>query len=213
MRSSNWTRTSRPLPTAARASFAKSSSRPASRRRRKSASLSRPPRRLNCEMGETMMTLFPDDGFKITCTSADKQRPVHAILQHGNHAQDLGKGTGPRADVLFLRGNRVSHQKRPHQGRQPGKCRRHPRRRGAHDRAAAVSRGIRAAQDARHRRRSVAARPADSRAFDRRQTEPRGELRNGPANRRADEQAVARAQTFGPPPAPAPKVGDEKKMR
>jgi UDP-3-O-[3-hydroxymyristoyl] N-acetylglucosamine deacetylase/3-hydroxyacyl-[acyl-carrier-protein] dehydratase len=25
------------------------------------------------EMGETMMTLFPDDGFKITCTSADKK--------------------------------------------------------------------------------------------------------------------------------------------
>ncbi|TAK98060.1 MAG: bifunctional UDP-3-O-[3-hydroxymyristoyl] N-acetylglucosamine deacetylase/3-hydroxyacyl-ACP dehydratase [Verrucomicrobia bacterium] len=27
---------------------------------------------IELEMGETMMTLFPDDGFKITCTSADK---------------------------------------------------------------------------------------------------------------------------------------------
>ena len=31
------------------------------------------PSRLNCRSGETMMTLFPDDGFKITCTSADKK--------------------------------------------------------------------------------------------------------------------------------------------
>jgi len=28
---------------------------------------------LELEMGETLMTLFPDDGFKISCTSADKQ--------------------------------------------------------------------------------------------------------------------------------------------
>lgn len=28
---------------------------------------------IELEMGETMMTLFPDEGFKITCTSADKQ--------------------------------------------------------------------------------------------------------------------------------------------
>jgi UDP-3-O-[3-hydroxymyristoyl] N-acetylglucosamine deacetylase/3-hydroxyacyl-[acyl-carrier-protein] dehydratase len=28
---------------------------------------------IELEMGETVMTLFPDDGFKITCTSADKQ--------------------------------------------------------------------------------------------------------------------------------------------
>ena len=34
---------------------------------------SRRPSRLNCRSGETLMTLFPDDGFKITCTSADKQ--------------------------------------------------------------------------------------------------------------------------------------------
>ena len=28
---------------------------------------------IELEMGETLMTLFPDEGFKITCTSADKQ--------------------------------------------------------------------------------------------------------------------------------------------
>src|SRR5262245_16390162 len=28
---------------------------------------------LELEMGETIMTLFPDDGFKISCTSADRQ--------------------------------------------------------------------------------------------------------------------------------------------
>ena len=95
---------------------------------------------IELQMGETVMTLFPDDGFKITCTSADKQGRFTQFYSTEITPQDVGEGTGARADVLFLRGDRISHQERPHQGRQPGKRRGHPRRRGADDRAAALSR-------------------------------------------------------------------------
>jgi UDP-3-O-[3-hydroxymyristoyl] N-acetylglucosamine deacetylase/3-hydroxyacyl-[acyl-carrier-protein] dehydratase len=50
------------------------------------------------EMGETVMTLFPDEG------------PVHAVLQHGTFAANVGTRPVARAHVLFLRGDRVSHQ-------------------------------------------------------------------------------------------------------
>ena len=42
---------------------------------------------LELEMGETLMTLFPDEGFKITCTSADK---------HGRFTQHYSTEVNPK---------------------------------------------------------------------------------------------------------------------
>ena len=109
---------------------------------------------IELQMGETMMTLFPDDAFKITCTSADKKGRFTQFFSTEITPKTWEKELSHARTFCFYEEIEYPHQKRPHQGRQPGKRHRHPRRRGADDRAAAVSRGICPAQDARHRRRS-----------------------------------------------------------
>ena len=122
------------------------------------------------------MTVFPHDRLKITCTSADRQRPLHPVLQRRSHAGDVAAGAGARPHVLLLRGDRVPDQERPDQGRQPRERRRHPRRRRAHHRAAALPGGVRAAQDARHPGRPFAGRPPAPRTRGGHPAQPRGQL-------------------------------------
>ena len=57
------------------------------------------------QSGETVMTLFPYDGFKLTCTSADKQGRFTQFYSTEITPQDVGKGIVARTDVLFLRGD------------------------------------------------------------------------------------------------------------
>jgi UDP-3-O-[3-hydroxymyristoyl] N-acetylglucosamine deacetylase/3-hydroxyacyl-[acyl-carrier-protein] dehydratase len=71
--SSNWTRTSRRSPTAVRASFAKSSRPPASCRWPEKREFYTPTEPIEMRHGRDGDDAFPDDGFKITCTSADKK--------------------------------------------------------------------------------------------------------------------------------------------
>jgi len=61
-------------------------------------------------MGDTVMTLFPYDGFQDQLHQRRQAGPVHAILQRRGFAQDLGEGTGSCAHVLFFRGDRVFDQ-------------------------------------------------------------------------------------------------------
>ncbi len=68
------------------------------------------------------------------------------------------------------------------------------------DRAAAVPGRVRPAQDAGHRGGPVAAGPAAARALDRRQAQPRGELRAGPADPGANAQAAGGRAGFRPAP-------------
>ena len=60
---------------------------------------------IELETGETLMTLFARRRFQNHLHQRGQARPVHAVLQHGNHAQDVGEGIGARADVLLFRGN------------------------------------------------------------------------------------------------------------
>ena len=103
------------------------------------------------------MTLFPNDGFKITCTSADKQGRFTQFYSIEISPKTWEKDLSHARTFCFYEEIEFLIKKRPDQGRQPGKRRRHPRRRGADDRAAALPRGICPAQDAGHRRRPVAA--------------------------------------------------------
>ena len=144
------------------------------------------------------MTLFPDDGFKITCTSADKQGRFTQFYSVEITPKTWEQELAHARTFCFYEEIEYPHQERPDQGRQPGERRGHSRRRGADDRAAALSGGICPAQDARHRRRPVAAGPAAARASDRGEAEPRGELRTGAAHRRADAQAAARRADLRP---------------
>ena len=93
---------------------------------------------IELEMGETVMTLFPDEAFKISCTSADKQGRFTQFYSLEVSPGDLGTRPGARPHVLLLRGDRVPDQERPDQGRQPGERGGDSRRRGADHRAAAL---------------------------------------------------------------------------
>jgi len=88
-RSSSWTRTSRPSPTAARVSSAKiiqAAGVVTQTKKREPFTVTEP---IELEMDGTLMTLFADSGLKITCTSHGRTRAVHAVLQHGNHTQNV----------------------------------------------------------------------------------------------------------------------------
>jgi len=52
--------------------------------------------------GDAMMTVFPDEHFKITCTSTDKKKPVHAVFFHRDHAQDVGKELSHARTFVFF---------------------------------------------------------------------------------------------------------------
>jgi hypothetical protein len=64
------------------------------------------------QMGETEMVLFPDDGFKISCTSADKRAGASRSFSASILRRNLGARMGGCADVLFLRRDRIPHQER-----------------------------------------------------------------------------------------------------
>jgi UDP-3-O-[3-hydroxymyristoyl] N-acetylglucosamine deacetylase/3-hydroxyacyl-[acyl-carrier-protein] dehydratase len=72
---------------------------------------------IELQLGETEMALFPNDVFKLTCTSSDKQ---------GRFTQFFSLEITPKtwerdlAHFLFLRGNRISDKKRPDSRRQSG---------------------------------------------------------------------------------------------
>ena len=145
---------------------------------------------IELEMGETVMTLFPDEAFKISCTSADKQGRFTQFYSLEVSPKTWERDLAHARTFCFLRGDRVPDQERPDQRRQPGERRGDSRRRGADDRAAALSGRIRPAQDAGHRGGPVAAGPAAARAPDCGQAQPRGQLRAGPADRGANAQAA-----------------------
>ncbi len=150
------------------------------------------------------ISVFPHDGLKITCTSADAQRALHPVLQRRSDAGDVGTRAGRRAHLLLFRGDRIPDQERLDQGRQPGKRRGHPRRRDPDDRAAALSGGIRPAQNPGHHRRPVAGGLPDWRARHRRQAGPQRQLRGGAANRPADGANRWRRPRVSPRPAAGP---------
>ena len=77
--------------------------------------------------GETLMTLFPARRLQDHLHQRGQAGAVHPVFQRRSHARDLGDGPGARPDVLLLRGDRVSDQERPDQGRQPGERRGHSR--------------------------------------------------------------------------------------
>ena len=59
------------------------------------------------ERGETTLTVFPHDGFKITCTSADARRALHAVLHRGSDAGNAGSASwATRGRSVFLRRSR-----------------------------------------------------------------------------------------------------------
>ena len=53
-------------------------------------------------MGETEMALFPDDGFKITCTSSDKAGRFTQFYSLDINPKSWGEGAFECADVLFF---------------------------------------------------------------------------------------------------------------
>ncbi len=147
---------------------------------------------IELQVGETTMTLFPDEAFKISCTSADKRgrftqfysteitpktwekelahartfcffEEIEYLVKNG-----LIKGGGLE-NAVVIRNDAVLTTEPL---RYPEEFVRH--------------------KMLEHRGRPVAARPADSRASDCGEAESRGELRNGPAHCRANAKAIAR---------------------
>ena len=163
---------------------------------------------IELEMGETMMTLFPDEGFKISCTSADKQgrftqfysvelspttwerdlahartfcfyEEIEFLINNG-----LIKG-GSLENAVVIRDDAVLTTEPL---RYPGR--------------------IRPAQDAGHRGGPVAAGPAAARAPDCGQARPCGQLRAGPADHGANAQAAGGRAGLRPAPGGAQSRAD-----
>jgi len=118
---------------------------------------------LELNAGESLMTVFPHDRLKITCTSADRRGGTRSSTARRSR-RTPGAGTGPGPHLLLLRGDRVPDPQRLDQGRQPPERHRDPRRRGPHHRAVAVRRRVCPAQDAGHSGGSLAAGAARWRA-------------------------------------------------
>ena len=98
---------------------------------------------LELQAGETVMTLFPGEGFKITCTSADKQGRFTQFYSVVLTPQTWERESGARPDLLFFRGDRLSHPQRSDQGGRPRERGGHSRRCGADQRAPPLSGRVR----------------------------------------------------------------------
>jgi len=96
---------------------------------------------IEVRLGETVMTLFPDEQFKITCTSADKKGRFTQFYSTEVTPKTWEKTWRTRGHSVFSRRSNTSSRTASSR-RHAGKRRGHPRRRGADDRAAAVSGGF-----------------------------------------------------------------------
>ena len=74
--------------------------------------------------GETVMNAFPFDGLKITCTSSTRAAATQFFSVE--LTPKTWSARSPRADVLLLRGDRVSDQERSDPRWQPRERHRHP---------------------------------------------------------------------------------------
>ncbi len=156
---------------------------------------------IELRMGETTMTLFPDDVFKVTCTSADKHNRFTQFYSTEITPKTWEKELAHARTFCFFEEIEYLFKNGLIKG-------------GSlenaiviRDDAVLTTEPLRYPEEfVRHKMLDIVGDlsllgPADSRTFDRRQTEPRGQLRIRPAHRQQMQKPLRAAQTFAPPPA------------